>query len=112
MAVFYVGIILMALMIGLLSGVSESPVVATLLPLLFGLITAGGNLYVLWGKKAEDETPKKKERETRARFLGTQFVLFAVFFLVGMWSGVYIKFHPQMFWPYATSVPVYIEIQS
>ena len=55
MIAFVFGLGLMALTIGFISGLSSSPVVAVLLPLLFALATAGGNLYVVFGKEATVE---------------------------------------------------------
>lgn len=55
MIIFFTGLSLIAVLIGLLSGLATSPVVATLLPLLFALAAAGGNLYVIMGQNTVDD---------------------------------------------------------
>jgi hypothetical protein len=44
---YVIGIFFLGLLIGYVSGMSDVPIVATLLPLLFGLISAGTGLYIL-----------------------------------------------------------------
>lgn len=101
MIVFFIGLSLMALLIGLLTGLSTSSVVPTLLPLLFALATAGGNIYVIMGqkeKKSDNDKPIPTEINQRARFIGFQLAMFAVFFSLGAWSGVYSKYNVDKIW--------------
>ena len=95
MKTYLIGIGAMGLIIGLLSGISESPIVSVLLPLLFALITAGGNLYIVWGQKADDQDVTRRIRSERARFLGSQLVTFSSTFVMGLWCGVLAKFNSE-----------------
>jgi hypothetical protein len=107
MLLFFIGLALMGLLTGFLSGISATPVVSIMLPLLFALVTAGGGFYVVWGKRDGDEAVTKRDRVTRARFLGMQMVGFVPCFLAGVWLGVYAKFNPDCVWPRSSNTLVY-----
>lgn len=88
---FYCGTFAMALVIGLLSGVSASPVVAVIIPLLFSAVTAGGAVYAF--------NANENVAASRKTFLGINTLLFSVGFLLGLWLGVAAKFNPSSVWP-------------
>lgn len=105
---YLVGIAAMGMVIGLLAGASASPIVGVLLPLIFALITAGGNLYLVWGEKTAEQDLTKRHRSERAYFLGAQMVAFASTFLLGLWVGVFVKFHSGSVWLVAEGTPAYL----
>ncbi len=111
MIAFVFGLGLMALTIGFISGLSSSPVVAVLLPLLFALATAGGNLYVVFGKEATAERDSES-RKDRAIFIGSQLSIFSIFFLSGLWLGVKIKIDPSLLWKTSTATSLYSDYVS
>lgn len=91
------GFFLIAVTTGLLVGASPSPVVGTLLPLVFGLISVGGSIYT--AGKGNDSTAQ----------VGQQLVAFALGFLLGLWPGIYIKRYPDWLWPAAE--PAYATLE-
>ena len=93
---FYVGTVLLALVIGALVGVSASPVVGVAVPLLFALLTAGGALYVVLGK--EEAASSTRDRRQRAAFMGKQLVAFALGVIPGIWLGAFAKIHSETVW--------------
>lgn len=94
---FYFGAFLLALTLGILTGISASPVVAVIIPLVFSILTAGGAIYVIRGGAAE--TPSNSiDQRMRAGFLGKQLTVFALGFIVGLWTGVAGKFHAPSIW--------------
>lgn len=95
----YCGIFAMALIIGLLTGVSASPVVAVIIPLLFSAVTAGGAVYAF---NASDNVAA-----SRKKFLGINALLFSGAFVAGLWLGVAAKFNPKTIWP-GIKEPLYV----
>lgn len=71
--------------VGYFAGSSQSPVIATLLPLLFGLIGGAGGLYLT---RAELDRP---EVIFRLRVLGKALTLFIIFTLVGSAYGISLR---------------------
>ena len=110
MILFLCGLALMAGLIGFLSGLSSSPIIDTLLPLLFALITAGGNAYILLGKGDKKADLKLGVDAQRAGFIGAQLLIFTLFFLPGLWTGVAVKFNPDSLWPQPKNKPIYADI--
>jgi hypothetical protein len=94
---FYLGTSMLALIVGVLIGVSSSPVVAVVVPLLFALLSAGGGLYIILGKDAEAEVTSRA-RVQRAAFMGKQLVSFALGVGLGLWCGVWAKVHGNDLW--------------
>jgi hypothetical protein len=107
MKLYIAGMGLIGVVIGLLTGASSSPVVAVILPLLFTLMTAGGNFYVVWGERQREADAPSRDRSARAKFLGGQLTVFAVGFLVGVWSGILAKLRPDLLWPVQVGRPAY-----
>jgi hypothetical protein len=97
----------MGLVAGFLSGISATPIVSVVLPLIFALVTAGGGFYVVWGKRDADENVAKEDRAARARFLGVQMLGFGPCFLAGLWLGVYAKFNSDSVWPRHLETVIY-----
>jgi hypothetical protein len=105
---FYAGVFALALVLGLLAGITASPVVGTLIPLLFALLTAGGAIYVVKGGEPGKAAVDAAEQRLRAGFLGRQLASFAFGFLIGMYAGVAAKFSPERIWVLdATASPAY-----
>lgn len=97
LAVLSVGIFLLGSLIGALAGLSSSPIVAPLLPLLFTLLTAGGGLWVaISGTKST--APAERERLRQMSTLGISLVAFVVGFIPGLWVGIAAKLHPDKVW--------------
>ncbi|MDH3379599.1 MAG: hypothetical protein OEQ39_21955 [Gammaproteobacteria bacterium] len=71
---------LLGIAVGLFAGLSQSPVIGVLLPLLFGLIGGAGGLYV--AKVNLDDT---RDRQ-RLRFLG---ILLSIFLVLTVLAGLY-----------------------
>lgn len=110
---FCIGTLLLALVIGGLIGVSSSPVVAVVLPLMFALLSAGGAAFVVLGKDdGAAVAAGKVSRRERAQFLGLQYIAFALGFIPGVYLGVGAKFHSVQIWgsPSAPQV-AYTEIE-
>ena len=108
---FYTGIFSVGGLLGFLTSASSSPVVATVLPLIFALVSAGGALYIVAGGSRESPVALDLVRE-RAEFLGKQFLFFSIGFGMGIWPGAAIKFHASSVWFLDTnSKPAYSEIE-
>lgn len=71
--------------VGYFAGSSQSPVISTLLPLLFGLIGGAGGLYLT---RAELD---RSEVIFRLRVLGKVLTLFIIFALVGSVYGISLR---------------------
>lgn len=71
--------------VGYFAGSSQSPVIGTLLPLLFGLIGGAGGLYLT---RAELDRP---EVMFRLRILGKALTLFIILTLVGSVYGISLR---------------------
>lgn len=71
--------------VGYFAGSSQSPVIGTLLPLLFGLIGGAGGLYLT---RAELDRPKVI---FRLRILGKALTLFIIFTLMGSVYGISLR---------------------
>lgn len=98
------GVGAIAFTIGLTTGISASPVVGVLIPLLFGLLTAGGGVYVV------KNLPALREAGTS---LGAYLVVFSLAFLVGLWAGSAAKLHPEQVWFFEDRVrPAYGELEA
>ena len=97
----------MGLLTGFLSGISATPIVSVVIPLIFTLATAGGGFYIIWGRHEGDESVSKRDRHVRARFLGIQMAAFAPCFIIGLWGGVYVKFNSDRIWSQHSESPVY-----
>jgi hypothetical protein len=98
--VFGIGLGAIAFAIGLLTGMSSSPVVASLIPLLFTLITAGG---IAAAVKGGSSLPFKSPKD-----YGLGLIVFALAFLLGLYAGVFSKLHAGSIWfREATSKPAY-----
>jgi hypothetical protein len=95
---FYTGVFALALVLGLLAGITASPVVGTLIPLLFALLTAGGAIYVVKGGEPGKTASDAAEQHLRASFLGRQLASFAIGFIIGLYAGVTVKFSPERIW--------------
>lgn len=91
MKYFYCGTFTMALVIGLLTGVSASPVVTVIIPLLFSAVTAGGAVYTF--------NSNENISASRKLFLGVNGLLFSSGFIIGLWFGVAAKLNPTSVWP-------------
>src|SRR5437867_3261544 len=107
MILFLIGLAVMGLVAGFLSGISATPIVSVILPLIFALVTAGGGFFVVCGKRNGDENATKEDRAARARFLGIQMLGFGPCFLAGLWLGVYAKFNADSVWPRYSETVVY-----
>ena len=96
-ALFFLGVFSIASIIGLLTGLSASPVVSVLIPLIFGLITAGGAIYIARGAETAGTTTPS-DRQERALVLGVQLIAFSLGFILGLWPGSAAKLHPEKVW--------------
>lgn len=97
-AALYFGIFLLALVIGLVTGMTVTPVVGVVVPLLFSLLTAGGAVFVIAGKEEPGGKAGPTERSARAGLLGKQLIAFAFGFALGLWLGVAGKYHASAVW--------------
>lgn len=79
------GFSLLGCAVGYFAGSSQSPVIGTLLPLLFGLIGGAGGLYLT---RAELDRP---EVIFRLRVLGKALTLFIIFTLIGSVYGISLR---------------------
>lgn len=79
------GFSLLGSAVGYFAGSSQSPIIGTLLPLLFGLIGGAGGLYLT---RAELDRP---EVIFRLRVLGKALTLFIIFTLVGSVYGISLR---------------------
>ncbi len=71
--------------VGYFAGSSQSPIIGTLLPLLFGLIGGAGGLYLM---RAELDRP---EVMFRLRILGKALTWFIILTLVGSVYGISLR---------------------
>lgn len=109
-SLFFLGVFLIAGVIGLLTGLTASPVVSVLIPLIFSLLTAGGAVYVERGMQPSGTKAPPGDRRKRASVLGLQLVAFSLGFLVGLWPGSAAKLHPEKVWFFEGKVtPAYGE---
>ncbi len=97
LTVLAVGIFLLGSLIGALAGLSASPVVAPLLPLLFTLLTAGGGVWVARAGTKSSASPER-ERQRHILTLGIALVAFVSGFIPGLWTGIAAKLHPDKVW--------------
>jgi hypothetical protein len=79
------GCALLGFLIGITAGLSESPIVAVLVPLLFALLSGGGGFYVA---KADLSKPEEKGRMAT---LGKLLSVFSVLALIGALYGALIR---------------------
>lgn len=102
----YVGVFAIAVAIGLISGMSSSPVVATLIPVLFSLVTGTG-LVVSAGRTGEgydrEESTARSSTATdedsdRGARLGRQLALFAAGFVLGIGFGIGARLYVEYVW--------------
>ncbi len=96
-ALLSLALVFFGLMIGTLTGISQSPVVAVLLPLVFSLATAGGAVYIARAPQKSDAL-LGPTMPARARLLAVQLLAFSAGFLPGLWLGVDAKFSPSAYW--------------
>ncbi|MFC1573099.1 sulfite exporter TauE/SafE family protein [Candidatus Eisenbacteria bacterium] len=82
---YMLGFALLGGAVGAFAGLSHSPVIATLLPLLFGLVGGAGGLYLARAQFNEPHTA------LRLRTLGRGISLFVVFAVVGSVYGISIR---------------------
>lgn len=91
------GLFGLALTIGLVSGLSSSPIVSTLIPVLFTLVTAACSVYVSHTAVA-DEKLRRAELLEKSRFIGVQLCCFVLGFLIGLSLGIGIRLHSASIW--------------
>jgi hypothetical protein len=84
---YVVGLAVVALASGFFAGASHTPIVGTLLPLLFALIGGGGGFYVVNADLSATATP------VRLEWLGRALGLFGVACLVGSATGIILRMH-------------------
>ena len=89
----FVGIALVAFVIGSISGLSSDPIVKILLPLIFSLFTAGGAVYVVIANEKHEKKDTPSERANRAKLLGLQLISFSIGFGPGLYCGLYAQIH-------------------
>jgi hypothetical protein len=82
---YTVGFAVLGFGVGFYAGSSQSPVVATLLPLLFGLVGAGGGLYLAQADLGRPETA------LRLRLLGRCLLLFVATAILGSAYGISLR---------------------
>ena len=103
--VLFLGIFLFAMLIGGLTGISSSPVLTTVIPLIFSIFTAGGAIYSI--KLNLDKTLAA----STITFVGSQLIIFSVGFSLGVWGGVSLKLAPEDFWNVSASrSPAYADL--
>ena len=91
---FIGGLFALALIVGILTGVSASPVVAVIIPAVFGLFSVAD--VMVKGHRGNSDPEAMVDVRANA---GRQLVTFAVAFIVGLWLGVAAKLNPSSFWP-------------
>jgi hypothetical protein len=79
------GCALLGFLIGISAGLSESPIVAVMVPLLFALLSGGGGFYVA---KADLSKPEEKRRIAT---LGKLLSAFSILPLIGALYGALIR---------------------
>ena len=84
------GIALVGLVVGYMVAASGTPVVSTVLPLVFGLVTVIFPLLTIW--KSDDKSEFYSERiETAKQLAGLSAIFFILFFSGGIYSGQWHK---------------------
>lgn len=76
---------LLGLSVGLFSGLSHSPVIGVLLPLLFGLIGGAGGLYL---SRVDLNDPKHR---SRVGIIGRMLTVFLIFVISGALYGMVVR---------------------
>ena len=94
-AVLFLGVLLLGLLAGALTGISASPVVGPLLPLLFALLSTGGGFWYL---KSSTGSGWNRTVQRKALLLGLQLIIFVVGFTPGLWLGAAAKLHSDRIW--------------
>src|SRR5262245_6237407 len=86
-ALIYYGVAfaLLGLCVGLFAGLSQSPVIGVLLPLLFGLIGGANGFYL-----ARIDFKDEQERR-RLGLLGWMLSIFLIFVLAGSFYGILVR---------------------
>ncbi|MFO0699748.1 MAG: hypothetical protein U0236_11000 [Nitrospira sp.] len=106
--VFYAGVGAVAVIIGLLTGLSSSPVVGILMPLVFSVLTAGGTVYAHLVKMSEANKTSLLSSTVSPQTLGKQLLCFSIGFLLGLWLGVQAKLTPSLLWHSGSArIPAY-----
>jgi hypothetical protein len=82
---YMLGFTLLGFAVGYFAGSSQSPVIGTLLPLLFGLVGGTGGLYLA---RADIYEPKTM---ARIRILGKVLALFIIFTVLGSYYGIALR---------------------
>ena len=82
---YLIGLSFLGVAIGYFAGSSQSPVIGTLLPLLFGLVGGAGGLYLT---RVDLERP---EILFRLRIIGKALTLFIIFALMGSIYGISLR---------------------
>jgi hypothetical protein len=113
-----VGIALVGFLVGALTGMSSSPVVGTLIPVLFSLVSSASGLIV--AKRASTERARAAKRGVAPeemspglimKLMGAQILAFCLGFLPAVWLGVRAKLHPDSFFGEVTRpAPAYTEV--
>jgi hypothetical protein len=86
MVFLIVGFFFIALSIGIANGISASPVMSVVIPLIFSLLTFGGGFYVFI-----------KDLNTSAqKSIGTFFIAFSLGYISGLWGGAHLKMNSTM----------------
>lgn len=94
-AVLFLGVLLLGLLAGTLTGISASPVVGPLLPLLFALLSTGGGFWYL---KSSTGNGWDRASQRKALLLGLQLIVFVLGFAPGLWLGAAAKLHSDRIW--------------
>jgi hypothetical protein len=94
-AVLFLGVLLLGLLAGTLAGISASPVVGPLLPLLFALLSTGGGFWYL---KSSTGSGWDRTSQRKALLLGLQLIVFVLGFAPGLWLGAAAKLHSDRIW--------------
>ena len=84
------GISLVGLVVGYMVAASGTPVVSTVLPLVFGLVTVSFPLLTIWKSDGESSSSSKRI-ETAKQLAGLTAIFFVVFFSIGIFGGQWHK---------------------
>jgi hypothetical protein len=82
---YWLGTIFLGVLLGMAAGLSQSPVIGILIPLLFSILSSAGGLYL---SRADLEAPTFSRR---TRIVGVFMVLFAVAVIFGSVYGITIR---------------------
>jgi len=104
---FFTGLGMTALVIGMLTGLSYSPVVATVVPLLFTLVTAGG---VFLRRKEERDGADSSLPVFTPKGHGLALIVFSMGFAIGIYAGVGAKLHWKKLW-FGGAEPAFAEVE-